>query len=73
MNWRKAMIQNVVAALPRSNAIYYALQRNFSNLRRAVSVCSGRCGRLTCHRCLNCATVSCLPSSFGTFLPKSWL
>lgn len=35
MNWqRKAMIQNVVAALPRSNAIYYTLQRNFGNLRR---------------------------------------
>lgn len=28
------MIQTVVAALPRSNAIYYALQRNFGNLRR---------------------------------------
>ncbi len=35
MNWqRKAMIQNVVAGLPRANAIYYALQRNFGNLRR---------------------------------------
>ncbi len=35
MNWqRKAKIQKVVAALPRSNAIYYALQRNCGNLRR---------------------------------------
>jgi SAM-dependent methyltransferase len=35
MNWhRKAMIQRMVAALPQSNAIYYALQRNFGNLRR---------------------------------------
>jgi SAM-dependent methyltransferase len=35
MNWQlKATMQNVVAALPMSNALYYALQRNFGNLRR---------------------------------------
>ncbi|MEP7198295.1 MAG: class I SAM-dependent methyltransferase [Chloroflexota bacterium] len=35
MNWRrKAQIQNVVAALPLSNAIYFALQRTCGSLRR---------------------------------------
>ena len=34
MNWqRKARIQNLIAALPLSNALYYAVQRGFGSLR----------------------------------------
>jgi len=34
MNWqRKARIQNLIAALPLSNAIYYAMQRSMGSLR----------------------------------------
>jgi SAM-dependent methyltransferase len=34
MNWqRKAQIQNLIAALPLSNALYYAMQRSVGNLR----------------------------------------
>jgi len=34
MNWqRKARIQNLIAALPLSNAIYYAMQRSLGSLR----------------------------------------
>lgn len=35
MNWqRKARIQNMIAALPLSNEIYYAVQRSMGNLRK---------------------------------------
>ncbi len=39
MNWqRKARIQNLIAALPLSNAVYYAVQRSVGSLRAGGGV-----------------------------------